>query len=87
MLRDFPVNLQRSGEAIIPPRPSATPVSPASFYHQRYVSHSSKLLHYCSLNLRVRKLQECNQTMTLFYQAITVRYSLVQAVPVTKSFM
>ncbi|XP_038568889.1 serine/threonine-protein kinase/endoribonuclease IRE1-like isoform X1 [Micropterus salmoides] len=35
MLRDFPVNLQRSGEAI-PPRPSATPVSPASFYHQRY---------------------------------------------------
>ncbi|XP_010784191.1 serine/threonine-protein kinase/endoribonuclease IRE1 [Notothenia coriiceps] len=33
MLRDFPVGLQRSGEAVIPPRPSA---SPASYYHQRY---------------------------------------------------
>ncbi|XP_033985330.1 serine/threonine-protein kinase/endoribonuclease IRE1 [Trematomus bernacchii] len=33
MLRDFPVGLQRSGEAVIPPRPTA---SPASYYHQRY---------------------------------------------------
>ncbi|KAF3852405.1 hypothetical protein F7725_005760 [Dissostichus mawsoni] len=33
MLRDFPVGLQRSGETVIPPRPSA---SPASYYHQRY---------------------------------------------------
>ncbi|XP_042288439.1 serine/threonine-protein kinase/endoribonuclease IRE1 isoform X1 [Thunnus maccoyii] len=39
MLRDFPVTLQRSGEAVIPPRPpgsSASPVSSASYYHQRY---------------------------------------------------
>ncbi|XP_056228457.1 serine/threonine-protein kinase/endoribonuclease IRE1 isoform X2 [Seriola aureovittata] len=39
MLRDFPVTLQRSGEAVIPPRPpgsSASPVSPASHYHHRY---------------------------------------------------
>ncbi|XP_040002422.1 serine/threonine-protein kinase/endoribonuclease IRE1 isoform X3 [Xiphias gladius] len=39
MLRDFPVTLQRSGEAVIPPRQpgsSASPVSPASHYHQRY---------------------------------------------------
>uniref|UniRef100_A0A8C2WMD5 Serine/threonine-protein kinase/endoribonuclease IRE1 n=1 Tax=Cyclopterus lumpus TaxID=8103 RepID=A0A8C2WMD5_CYCLU len=38
MLRDFPAGLQRSGEAVIPPRP---PASPASHYHQRYVSHGS----------------------------------------------
>uniref|UniRef100_A0A674MCQ4 non-specific serine/threonine protein kinase n=1 Tax=Takifugu rubripes TaxID=31033 RepID=A0A674MCQ4_TAKRU len=36
MLRDFPSSLQRSAEAVIPPRPSA---SPASDYHQLYVSH------------------------------------------------
>uniref|UniRef100_A0A665UD84 Serine/threonine-protein kinase/endoribonuclease IRE1 n=1 Tax=Echeneis naucrates TaxID=173247 RepID=A0A665UD84_ECHNA len=39
MLRDFPVTLQHSGEAVIPPRPpgsSATPVSHTSYYHQRY---------------------------------------------------
>lgn len=33
MLRDFPVSLQHSGEAVIPPRSSA---SPASYYHERY---------------------------------------------------
>ncbi|KAM3865151.1 serine/threonine-protein kinase/endoribonuclease IRE1 [Diretmus argenteus] len=33
MLRDFPVSLQRSGEAVIPPR---SPASPASHYHQHY---------------------------------------------------
>ncbi|MEQ2212630.1 hypothetical protein XENOCAPTIV_002602, partial [Xenoophorus captivus] len=38
MLRDFPANLQHSGEAVIPPLPSASPVSSASYYHQRYVS-------------------------------------------------
>uniref|UniRef100_A0A3Q0SE93 Serine/threonine-protein kinase/endoribonuclease IRE1 n=1 Tax=Amphilophus citrinellus TaxID=61819 RepID=A0A3Q0SE93_AMPCI len=38
MLRDFPATLQRSGEAVIPPRSSASPVSPASYYQQRYVS-------------------------------------------------
>uniref|UniRef100_A0A665UEW9 Serine/threonine-protein kinase/endoribonuclease IRE1 n=1 Tax=Echeneis naucrates TaxID=173247 RepID=A0A665UEW9_ECHNA len=41
MLRDFPVTLQHSGEAVIPPRPpgsSATPVSHTSYYHQRYVT-------------------------------------------------
>lgn len=36
MLRDFPVGLQRSGEAVIPPRPAASPGSPASYYHRRY---------------------------------------------------
>lgn len=36
MLRDFPSSLQRSAEAVIPPRPSA---SPASDYHQLYVSN------------------------------------------------
>ncbi|KAG7237104.1 hypothetical protein INR49_032854 [Caranx melampygus] len=39
MLRDFPVTLQRSGEAVIPPRSrgsAASPVSPASHYHQQY---------------------------------------------------
>ncbi|MEQ2233943.1 hypothetical protein ILYODFUR_026906, partial [Ilyodon furcidens] len=36
MLRDFPANLQHSGEAVIPPRTSASPVSSASYYHQRY---------------------------------------------------
>lgn len=36
MLRDFPGSLQHSGEAVIPPRPSTSPVSPASYYHQRY---------------------------------------------------
>lgn len=49
MLRDFPVTLQRSGEAVIPPRPhtsSASQVPPASYYYQRYVSHSSD----CSLD-------------------------------------
>uniref|UniRef100_A0AAQ6AJK9 Serine/threonine-protein kinase/endoribonuclease IRE1 n=1 Tax=Amphiprion ocellaris TaxID=80972 RepID=A0AAQ6AJK9_AMPOC len=34
MLRDFPVSLQHSGEAVIPPRSSA---SPASYYHERYI--------------------------------------------------
>uniref|UniRef100_A0A8D0D8W2 Serine/threonine-protein kinase/endoribonuclease IRE1 n=1 Tax=Sander lucioperca TaxID=283035 RepID=A0A8D0D8W2_SANLU len=38
MLRDFPVGLQRSGEAVIPPRPSASSASHASYYHERYVS-------------------------------------------------
>ncbi|KAF1395499.1 hypothetical protein PFLUV_G00012140 [Perca fluviatilis] len=36
MLRDFPVGLQRSGEAVIPPRPSASSSSHASYYHERY---------------------------------------------------
>ncbi|XP_007541854.1 serine/threonine-protein kinase/endoribonuclease IRE1-like [Poecilia formosa] len=36
MLRDFPANLQHSGEPVIPPRTSASPFSSASFYHQRY---------------------------------------------------
>lgn len=36
MLRDFPGSLQRSGEAVIPPRPSNSPISPASQYHERY---------------------------------------------------
>uniref|UniRef100_A0A8C4FCN3 Serine/threonine-protein kinase/endoribonuclease IRE1 n=1 Tax=Dicentrarchus labrax TaxID=13489 RepID=A0A8C4FCN3_DICLA len=36
MLRDFPGSLQRSGEAVIPPRASASPISSASYYHQRY---------------------------------------------------
>lgn len=45
MLRDFPTTLQHSGEAVIPPRSSAStasPLSPASHYHQRYVSHNLK---------------------------------------------
>ncbi|XP_068178485.1 serine/threonine-protein kinase/endoribonuclease IRE1 [Antennarius striatus] len=33
ILRDFPGSLQRSGEAVIPPRPSG---SPASYYHHHY---------------------------------------------------
>uniref|UniRef100_A0A674MG83 Serine/threonine-protein kinase/endoribonuclease IRE1 n=1 Tax=Takifugu rubripes TaxID=31033 RepID=A0A674MG83_TAKRU len=37
MLRDFPSSLQRSAEAVIPPRPSA---SPASDYHQLYLHKS-----------------------------------------------
>uniref|UniRef100_A0A7N6BC57 Serine/threonine-protein kinase/endoribonuclease IRE1 n=1 Tax=Anabas testudineus TaxID=64144 RepID=A0A7N6BC57_ANATE len=36
MLRDFPVTLQRSGEAVIPPRPHASSASPASYYYERY---------------------------------------------------
>ncbi|XP_058497324.1 serine/threonine-protein kinase/endoribonuclease IRE1 [Solea solea] len=39
MLRDFPVSLQHSGEAVIPPRPpasSASTVSPTSYNQQRY---------------------------------------------------
>uniref|UniRef100_A0A671UHF2 non-specific serine/threonine protein kinase n=1 Tax=Sparus aurata TaxID=8175 RepID=A0A671UHF2_SPAAU len=36
MLREFPHNLQRSGEAVIPPRPSASPVSPDPYDHRRY---------------------------------------------------
>uniref|UniRef100_A0A8C6M2M3 non-specific serine/threonine protein kinase n=1 Tax=Nothobranchius furzeri TaxID=105023 RepID=A0A8C6M2M3_NOTFU len=39
MLRDFPANLQSSGEVVIPPQSPASPVSPASSYYQRYVSH------------------------------------------------
>uniref|UniRef100_A0A4W6FWY7 Serine/threonine-protein kinase/endoribonuclease IRE1 n=1 Tax=Lates calcarifer TaxID=8187 RepID=A0A4W6FWY7_LATCA len=55
MLRDFPVTLQHSGEAVIPPRPpgsSASPASPATYYHQRYVSHIP------TPHLRVSKLQD-----------------------------
>uniref|UniRef100_A0A7N6FHD7 Serine/threonine-protein kinase/endoribonuclease IRE1 n=1 Tax=Anabas testudineus TaxID=64144 RepID=A0A7N6FHD7_ANATE len=48
MLRDFPVTLQRSGEAVIPPRPHASSASPASYYYERYVSHSPN----CSLHMR-----------------------------------
>lgn len=40
MLRDFPGSLQRSAEAVIPPRPSA---SPASDCHQLYVSDRYKM--------------------------------------------
>lgn len=39
MLRDFPAGLQRSGEAVIPPRQTTSapsPVSQASYYHERY---------------------------------------------------
>ncbi|XP_069386162.1 serine/threonine-protein kinase/endoribonuclease IRE1 [Paralichthys olivaceus] len=36
MLRDFPVSLQHSGEAVIPPRPPGSPASSVSYYHQRY---------------------------------------------------
>lgn len=36
MLRDFPSGLQRFGDAIIPPRASASPVSPAWYYQQHY---------------------------------------------------
>uniref|UniRef100_A0A1A8C5C6 Serine/threonine-protein kinase/endoribonuclease IRE1 n=1 Tax=Nothobranchius kadleci TaxID=1051664 RepID=A0A1A8C5C6_NOTKA len=41
MLRDFPANLQSSGEAVIPPQSPASPVSPASSYHQRYFQTGS----------------------------------------------
>uniref|UniRef100_A0A8C6M4Y5 non-specific serine/threonine protein kinase n=1 Tax=Nothobranchius furzeri TaxID=105023 RepID=A0A8C6M4Y5_NOTFU len=34
MLRDFPANLQSSGEVVIPPQSPASPVSPASSYYQ-----------------------------------------------------
>lgn len=48
MLREFPANLQHSNEAVIPPRAPTSPVSSASYYHQRYVSpqgiHIFKLL-------------------------------------------
>nr|XP_057921329.1 serine/threonine-protein kinase/endoribonuclease IRE1 isoform X3 [Doryrhamphus excisus] len=43
MLRDFPVSLQRSNEAVIPPQPPATPSSHPSNYHQHHlgpVGHS-----------------------------------------------
>uniref|UniRef100_A0A8C6NVC7 non-specific serine/threonine protein kinase n=1 Tax=Nothobranchius furzeri TaxID=105023 RepID=A0A8C6NVC7_NOTFU len=33
MLRDFPANLQSSGEVVIPPQSPASPVSPASSYY------------------------------------------------------
>ncbi|XP_020495393.1 serine/threonine-protein kinase/endoribonuclease IRE1 [Labrus bergylta] len=39
MLRDFPAGLQRSSEAVIPPRQPASPSSPissATYYHERY---------------------------------------------------
>ncbi|XP_015232817.1 PREDICTED: serine/threonine-protein kinase/endoribonuclease IRE1-like [Cyprinodon variegatus] len=42
MLRDFPANLQHSAEAVIPPRPSASPISSASYYHQRYFQTVAK---------------------------------------------
>lgn len=38
MLRDFPNSLQRYRDAVIPPRPSGTPVSWAANHHQHYVS-------------------------------------------------
>uniref|UniRef100_A0A8C4FB17 Serine/threonine-protein kinase/endoribonuclease IRE1 n=1 Tax=Dicentrarchus labrax TaxID=13489 RepID=A0A8C4FB17_DICLA len=62
MLRDFPGSLQRSGEAVIPPRASASPISSASYYHQRYVSHSSKLhlCHYRSQLISFLPLSEGN---------------------------
>ncbi|XP_017261734.1 serine/threonine-protein kinase/endoribonuclease IRE1 [Kryptolebias marmoratus] len=41
MLRDFPATLQNSGEAVIPPRSSASSVSPESFDHQRYFQTAS----------------------------------------------
>uniref|UniRef100_A0A3B3UNZ0 non-specific serine/threonine protein kinase n=1 Tax=Poecilia latipinna TaxID=48699 RepID=A0A3B3UNZ0_9TELE len=44
MLRDFPANLQHSGEPVIPPRTSASPFSSASFYHQRYVKIDNEVL-------------------------------------------
>uniref|UniRef100_A0A3B5LK25 non-specific serine/threonine protein kinase n=1 Tax=Xiphophorus couchianus TaxID=32473 RepID=A0A3B5LK25_9TELE len=45
MLRDFPANLQHSGEPVIPPQTSASPFSSASFYHQHYVSPHTVQLH------------------------------------------
>ncbi|XP_057699395.1 serine/threonine-protein kinase/endoribonuclease IRE1 isoform X2 [Corythoichthys intestinalis] len=36
MLREFGVNLPRSGDAVIPSRPSASPSSPTSTYNQRH---------------------------------------------------
>ncbi|XP_037546235.1 serine/threonine-protein kinase/endoribonuclease IRE1 [Nematolebias whitei] len=41
MLRDFPATLQNSGEAVIPPRSSASPVSSGSYDHQRYFQTAS----------------------------------------------
>uniref|UniRef100_A0A8D3BII5 Serine/threonine-protein kinase/endoribonuclease IRE1 n=1 Tax=Scophthalmus maximus TaxID=52904 RepID=A0A8D3BII5_SCOMX len=38
MLRDFPVSLQRSGEAVIPPRSPGSTTRSVSYYQQRYVS-------------------------------------------------
>lgn len=40
MLREFPVNLQRSGEPFIPPRTSSAP--PASHYNQHYFDTASQ---------------------------------------------
>ncbi|XP_071387563.1 serine/threonine-protein kinase/endoribonuclease IRE1 [Centroberyx affinis] len=37
MLRDFPASLQHAGDAVIHPRSTASPVSPASHYHQHYL--------------------------------------------------
>ncbi|KAF0037109.1 hypothetical protein F2P81_009983 [Scophthalmus maximus] len=36
MLRDFPVSLQRSGEAVIPPRSPGSTTRSVSYYQQRY---------------------------------------------------
>uniref|UniRef100_A0A8D3CH88 Serine/threonine-protein kinase/endoribonuclease IRE1 n=1 Tax=Scophthalmus maximus TaxID=52904 RepID=A0A8D3CH88_SCOMX len=53
MLRDFPVSLQRSGEAVIPPRSPGSTTRSVSYYQQRYVSRRTPTLHP-----RVSKLPE-----------------------------
>ncbi|KAM4603468.1 serine/threonine-protein kinase/endoribonuclease IRE1 [Polymixia lowei] len=42
MLREFPVSLQRFGDAVIPPRSPASPSSTASYYHQHYFQTISR---------------------------------------------
>lgn len=62
MLRDFPGS--RSGEAFILPRPSTAPVTPASYYHQHYVSHSSSV---SLLHLRGSKSQDNDALLSGYY--------------------
>lgn len=50
MLRDFPASLQRSGEAVIPPRTPASPVTPASYHHQRYFQTGAGSYGHTRLN-------------------------------------
>uniref|UniRef100_A0A671UHU2 Serine/threonine-protein kinase/endoribonuclease IRE1 n=1 Tax=Sparus aurata TaxID=8175 RepID=A0A671UHU2_SPAAU len=64
MLREFPHNLQRSGEAVIPPRPSASPVSPDPYDHRRYVSHRSKPLCW---NQRITEMISDNDRLLSGY--------------------
>lgn len=76
MLRDFPSGLQRFGDAIIPPRASASPVSPAWYYQQHYVRTTTAAISFIKINIINRCSSYKTSLKQLFIKVNTLLFQL-----------